>query len=610
VKNRFAGCSEAYPRSASFNVADYSNCTDQNDSPPGYGDGYGGYTTGGDWVIKDTEFSHNTSDGMDLLYHDGTGSITIQRSLFEGNNGNQFKATAPAMDIQNSVFIGNCNYLKAAGKVKNTSSWNSCRAGADAIALTPAKGGTYKFTNSIFYNDGNAQVAIGDRLGTCDGSETYTFRNNVYVGNGVNSLYINALGGNCLTPPLNTDYSIVYNHTGACPNGSHNKCSTNPGWMGAISQTANTNISNVALQSSSPAIENALIIAGTTTLDYSGKDRGTTTWDIGALQYASSGIEIIPPPTVICGNGILETGEQCDGASLNSQTCLTKGFAGGGILACSNSCTFNTASCKASACGNAIVETGEQCDSGNLNNQTCSSQGFTGGGILACNNACTFNTTSCKANACGNSIVEAGEQCDGSNLNSKTCSTQGFTGGGTLACSNTCTFNTVSCKTSTCGNAIVETGEQCDGANLNTQTCSSQGFTNGGTLSCSNTCAFNTSSCKTTATCGNGIVDAGEQCDGSSLNGQTCYTRGFNGGSLGCSQSCTLDISSCSKCGNYSIDTGEECDVTNLNGQTCSSKGFTGGALSCYSTCKLNTTSCTKTTSTTTTTSKKRWWQR
>lgn len=47
-------------------------------------------------------------------------------------------------------------------------------------------------------------------------------------------------------------------------------------------------------------------------------------------------------------------------------------------------------------CGNEIIESGEDCDGANLNNQTCASHGFFGG-ILTCNPDCTFNTSQCAA---------------------------------------------------------------------------------------------------------------------------------------------------------------------------------------------------------------------
>lgn len=46
--------------------------------------------------------------------------------------------------------------------------------------------------------------------------------------------------------------------------------------------------------------------------------------------------------------------------------------------------------------------------------------------------------------------------------------------------------------------------------------------------------------------CGNGTIDAGEACDGSNLNGQTCATQGFAVGTLGCTSGCSLDTSACS----------------------------------------------------------------
>ena len=284
VKNRFAGCSEAYPRSSSFNVSDYSGCTDQNDNPPGYGDGYGGYDTGGNWIITNSEFSHNTQDGLDLIYHDGTGSVNIQRSLFEGNNGNQIKITSPRINVENSIVIGNCNYLMTNNKVKNRRSFTSCRAGGDAIVFSVGRSGIYKIVNSTIYSDGNSQVLFVNRLGTCNGTETYNFRNNINIGNG-RSLYLKQLAGSCNAPALDTDYSIINNVSGSfCPNGSHNLCNTSPGWIGSISQTAESNVNNVNLNTSSPAVGAGLLISGASSLDYNHRDRGTS-WDIGALEH-------------------------------------------------------------------------------------------------------------------------------------------------------------------------------------------------------------------------------------------------------------------------------------------------------------------------------------
>ena len=45
--------------------------------------------------------------------------------------------------------------------------------------------------------------------------------------------------------------------------------------------------------------------------------------------------------------------------------------------------------------------------------------------------------------------------------------------------------------------------------------------------------------------CGNGVIDAGEECDGSDLGGETCTSQGFDGGVLACGGSCTLNTSGC-----------------------------------------------------------------
>jgi hypothetical protein len=58
--------------------------------------------------------------------------------------------------------------------------------------------------------------------------------------------------------------------------------------------------------------------------------------------------------------------------------------------------TAEQASAKNAACGNGIVESGEQCDRANLNGQTCGSMGFTVG-TLSCNSDCTFNASACKS---------------------------------------------------------------------------------------------------------------------------------------------------------------------------------------------------------------------
>ena len=67
---------------------------------------------------------------------------------------------------------------------------------------------------------------------------------------------------------------------------------------------------------------------------------------------------------------------------------------------------------------------------------------------------------------------------------------------------------------STCGDGVIEGSEVCDGANLGGETCASQGCTGGGTLACNSDCTgFDTSGCVGCPACDNdGVCEAGEDC--------------------------------------------------------------------------------------------------
>jgi hypothetical protein len=149
-----------------------------------------------------------------------------------------------------------------------------------------------------------------------------------------------------------------------------------------------------------------------------------------------------------------------------------------------------------------------------------------------------------------------------------------------------------------CGNDIREGSEECDGTDLGGQTCSDVGDFTGGTLACHSYCTFDTSGCTQADNCGNGTIDAGEECDGSDLGGNDCTDVGnYTGGTLDCNADCTFDTAACEvpdDCGNGVIDTGESCDGTDLGGNDCTDVGdFTGGTLQCADDCTFDTAMCT-----------------
>jgi cysteine-rich repeat protein/predicted outer membrane repeat protein len=64
--------------------------------------------------------------------------------------------------------------------------------------------------------------------------------------------------------------------------------------------------------------------------------------------------------------------------------------------------------------------------------------------------------------------------------------------------------------------------------------------------------------------CGNGVMEAGEGCDGTDLGGETCLTAGdHEHGQLACAADCTLDTSDCHTCGDGLIEGPEDCDDAN-----------------------------------------------
>lgn len=122
----------------------------------------------------------------------------------------------------------------------------------------------------------------------------------------------------------------------------------------------------------------------------------------------------------VCGDGELQEGESCDcgmmgactPAQLGNTTCMnlpapSGGNYSGGTLGCmAGACTYVETGCF--ACGNGVLDMGEQCDGANLAGATCGSQGFDAGS-LACSASCTFNTGACINYVCGNASCEPGE---------------------------------------------------------------------------------------------------------------------------------------------------------------------------------------------------------
>ncbi|MBU1219533.1 hypothetical protein KKF34_10270 [Myxococcota bacterium] len=153
----------------------------------------------------------------------------------------------------------------------------------------------------------------------------------------------------------------------------------------------------------------------------------------------------------------------------------------------------------------------------------------------------------------------------------------------------------------TCGNGVLDPTEECEGDNLGGADCVSQGFSSG-VLACSPGCEFDTSQCSNEPEyCGNGIIEGIESCDGTNLGQANCENQGYSGGTLSCLSNCTFNVSNCGEmlCGNGIVDSGETCDGTALNGETCENLGYSFGTLACSADCRnfdlfgcINTENC------------------
>ena len=293
--------------------------------------------------------------------------------------------------------------------------------------------------------------------------------------------------------------------------------------------------------------------------------------------------EAISEPPATCGNGILDSAEQCDfGTAKNGFSNCTKG-------------------CQLLYCGDTVVSrgAGEDCepeyeetyaknpDTGELEIERrylqpacgsvctvpiCDATGTCTGGckrkfMPACpsetstqapavTNTATANSASSVSvihtaapvlpPRCGDGTTQAGEECDDANaVNTDSC--------------------TNSCRLAQCGDTIAQPWEQCDDGNqINDD-------------GCSNTCKL--------ASCGDGTSQTGEECDdGNQINDDVCSNACkksrcgdavFQYGEE-CDDGNGIDADACSnickkpRCGDGLVQTGEQCDDGNqINDDAC-----------------------------------------
>ena len=293
----------------------------------------------------------------------------------------------------------------------------------------------------------------------------------------------------------------------------------------------------------------------------------------------SGGSGGVPGP--VCGDGVIEGDEECDGTNLAGKSCVDfEGFLGG-TLGCTD-CRFDFSDCHGvEVCSNGLDDDGD--------------------GAVDCDDAdCFDDVVACPR--CGDGVINGDDQCEGEDLGGATCETLGYNSG-TLGCTEGCRFDDSGCTLvefcdngldddgdgdadcddadcfddvvacPRCGDGIINGDDQCEGEDLGGATCETLGY-NTGTLACGADCSFDETGCALVEFCGNGIDDDGD-------------------GDADCDDSdCFDDVVACPRCGDGIINQDEEvCDGTAIV-DTCADHGFSGGTIACDAGCDLDLSGC------------------
>src|SRR5690606_23458785 len=88
------------------------------------------------------------------------------------------------------------------------------------------------------------------------------------------------------------------------------------------------------------------------------------------------------------------------------------------------------------------------------------------------------------------------------------------------------------------------------------------------------------------SSCGDGVVQEGDETDGEDMGDTSCPSLGFEDGIVTCSPSCRAITNACWTCGDAVLHSAETCDGELFRGESCQSQGFAGGTLKCAEDCR------------------------
>jgi len=331
--------------------------------------------------------------------------------------------------------------------------------------------------------------------------------------------------------------------------------------------------------------------------------------------------------TGLCGNYIVNPGEQCDdGNNVDhdgcSATCQVEGFCGNSVIEPGEECDDGnftqgdgcTADCQTEVgCGNGRLEVGEECDDDNLTDgdgcdALCTDEvpgALCGNGIHEVGEGCDDGNTASgdgcgvdcrREDGCCDGAVQPPELCDdGNTVNGDgcgdTCRVEFVCGNGYCESENyeTCYLCPSDCCPD-CGDGVLDGGEECDDGN------------NDNGDGCDKGCGDEVPG----AECGNGLWEVGEECEDGNTTihdgcSDTCEVE-FECGDQICEDTmgetcerCQQDC--CPNCGNgvYEPLENEECDMLDFGGITCLDYCYSGGTMQCTAACGIDLSACTGT---------------
>lgn len=263
----YNGCAERWPGGEIF------GCWGQKAG--GYGDGLGVGESGGHWIFEDSTVHHNTSDGIDLLYLNDQGQVTVRRTLVDSNAGNQIKVSRSAL-IENSVVVGNCSYFRDEG---NMLDGDHCRASGDTVYVGLSNNSKTDLVNNTIVSQGNCAISGG---GGSTASQL-NLVNNVIIGK---DYWLDPSKLSCLyysgsSEQITWTRNLISNvRNGACPGDS--RCDTVPGIVSSALDSFDP-----APRSTSPLIDAANpVLAPSEDFRRLARPAGNGP-DIGAVEYAA-----------------------------------------------------------------------------------------------------------------------------------------------------------------------------------------------------------------------------------------------------------------------------------------------------------------------------------